>query len=943
MGFNKLSYIIIAILVFSSGCVTQKKKGDVSKLGKLYHNTTAHYNGYFNANELYEASILQLETQFQDNYNEILPIFPYQEAADPSIVSQDLDNAILKVSSVVTYHRPSEWTDDCYLLMSKCQYAKQDYESAEKTLEFMTDEFDPANRKKSGKSVKKKKKKTPPKKKKISKKKKKKNRKKAAKKRKKAARKKNSTPNDKNKEVDTTLSPQADKIEEEKKTKEDNEAYYDGMLWLAKTYSIREQFDNAYYILKNLESEGGYGKETAKYLPLGIADYYIQLKQYKSATTYLKQAIERADDKYDKARYSFIAGQLLQHEGNYSDASIMFEKCASLHPYYEMEFMARLNSIKNKWRQSGAGLDQLESDLLKMLTESKNEVYKDMIYFTLGDVALDKKDYKNAIKYFKQCLGAKGKNIHQKVESYYQIADISYQLENYQQAHIYYDSTKNVMPNTDPRLELVSKRADNLKPIAQNLKIIEDRDSLLHIATLSEKEQEEWAQKVFEKRKEQEKALNKSVSAVNEPKSSTRRVNINASASNSGGAGSSSFFAYSDKAIKRGEKEFAKIWGSRPLTDDWRRESAISSFDYGDYDDDAFSNVATEEEIQDILKLLPDNQAKKDVSFAAIENALFILGGLYSTNLDAYEKSISALDELLSRFPETNNKLDAYYLLFISHQQLGNISKANQFKQKIIEEFPGSEYAKFLSDPDYFKKQKSAEESLANFYEQLYVTFSSGDFERFDQDLTKGEEKFKSFGEFEARIRLLEAMTAGKSGSKEEYVAALKDFIIKHPNSPEEVRAKEMLRFMGEEVEDKNTSSGKNVNSQKNGPNFKVEKDAVHFMVAEFDGLNSGELNEVKEQIQTFNDKYFQLKRLKLANIYIDYKTKKPVILVRKFLNKKDAMNYYNVVTKNIDEFVTKEREVKYYVVTQNNYRQILLVRNLESYEDFFQEEYLDK
>jgi hypothetical protein len=114
-------------------------------------------------------------------------------------------------------------------------------------------------------------------------------------------------------------------------------------------------------------------------------------------------------------------------------------------------------------------------------------------------------------------------------------------------------------------------------------------------------------------------------------------------------------------------------------------------------------------------------------------------------------------------------------------------------------------------------------------------------------------------------------------------------------------------------------------------------------MVAEFDGLNSGELNEVKEQIQTFNDKYFQLKKLKLANIYIDYKTKKPVILVRKFLNKKDAMNYYNVVTKNVDEFVEPGRSVTYYMVTQNNYRQILLVRNLESYEDFFQEEYLDK
>ena len=48
-------YLILFVLTFSS-CVTRKKKADLSILGKIYENTTARYNGYFNANEILEIN-----------------------------------------------------------------------------------------------------------------------------------------------------------------------------------------------------------------------------------------------------------------------------------------------------------------------------------------------------------------------------------------------------------------------------------------------------------------------------------------------------------------------------------------------------------------------------------------------------------------------------------------------------------------------------------------------------------------------------------------------------------------------------------------------------------------------------------------------------------------------------------------------------------------------
>ena len=139
---NKFFFLTLIISLLVS-CVTQKKKGELSGFGKLYHNTTAKFNGYFNANELLEASIVQLNEQHQDNFRQILPVYEYVAVDNPDAVAADLDNAIEKVSVVVNLHRESVWTDDRYLLVGKAQYLKQDYESAEETLRYLVTEFSP--------------------------------------------------------------------------------------------------------------------------------------------------------------------------------------------------------------------------------------------------------------------------------------------------------------------------------------------------------------------------------------------------------------------------------------------------------------------------------------------------------------------------------------------------------------------------------------------------------------------------------------------------------------------------------------------------------------------------------------------------------------------------------------------------------------------------------
>ena len=129
------------VLIISS-CATKKRKGEVGGFKKFYHNVTAKYNGLFNANEIMEETMDGIEDNHQDNFSEILPVYTYVDV-DPNGIKDDMDKVIEKVTTVATIHDVSNYVDDCYVMLGRAQFLKQDYESAEETFEFFQGEFNP--------------------------------------------------------------------------------------------------------------------------------------------------------------------------------------------------------------------------------------------------------------------------------------------------------------------------------------------------------------------------------------------------------------------------------------------------------------------------------------------------------------------------------------------------------------------------------------------------------------------------------------------------------------------------------------------------------------------------------------------------------------------------------------------------------------------------------
>lgn len=981
---NRVSLLLLTIIGLTMACTTQKKQGELTGLKKLYHNTTSKYNGYFNANEIMERTYVDLDLQHQDNYGKLLDVYPYAAVNNPQAVAPQLDTAIKKVSVVVNLHRRSDWVDDCYLLVGQAQYLKKDYESAEATFRYLINEYNPYEPKKKSRSTANAKNAADKKaaaqeanklREETAKQKKKeqararKERLKRAKELKKERERYNAAVKKARKQgkplpkrptsinrSDTTarqLPPietkkelsekeQAKKAKEEAKKNEPEDyflkrppAYQTGLLWLAKTFIERDNPENAQRTITQILNDPKIIDEIRNELPALQAYLNIKLKNYDIAMQNLEQAIEVADKRSDKARYAFILAQLYQRGGRSDAAYTTFERVTKYTNDYEMEFSARLNMAQNAWASGKGTESDAIANLEKMLKDNKNTEYLDQIYFAMANITFKAGDRAKAIELFQQSLQQPSQNNTQRAETYLTLARLFYEDEVYVNAKNYFDSTLTVLPKTDERYAEAERLSKNLTEIAKNLEVITLQDSLLRIGNMSDSERKAFAANL-KKQKEAELAAQNSQAVI--PDKGKPAPAVAQSVSNTPALQKqSTFFAYNDKDLKQGKRDFQKKWGDRPLEDNWRRASKQSLGAVAENGVDSVSKEVaslSEDELNNILRGIPTTEDAKKIANIKIREAMFSLGVLYRERLQNYQKSIDILESLNSRYPGHGQELDSWYYLYLSYKDVSNAAKAKEYADKIIAKYPSTNYAKVIQDPNYVIEMQDAEQKLENYYNETYNLFTAGSYEEAYNRSTGSTEKFGAANTYQAKFALLAAICTGKLKGKEEYINALNEVIAKYQNTEEQKYAREALRLLG-------AGAAVLPGEQKiETAQFDVQSDQVHsIIIALSDGAS---LNDAKNFVSDYNRKYHDLEKLRISDVYlVNGEVRTPLIVIRRFKDKADAMRYYDGVQKNKKDFIDEKLRYEIYPISQGNYGKLFSsVKSIEAYKTFFQSNY---
>ena len=722
------------------------------------------------------------------------------------------------------------------------------------------------------------------------------------------------------------------------KNSEDDNARHEALIELMKTFIDAKEYRNAEAVSDFLKKED-VNRSNSKNMYITRAYLYQKREDYNQMVQNLSLAVPLLTNNEDRARLYYIIGQIYQKLGFDSQAYASYRSCLKSNPDFDLSFYAKLNIAQVTELSNSSDLKQVRKYFKKLLRDRKNEEFKDKIYYEIANFEFKQENVDEAISNYNKSLRISN-NARQKGYSYLRLGEIYYnQLKNYELAKSYYDSVVNVLPKDEPSYEEIATRQRILADFVAQLTTIRVQDSLLALAKLDtaaigqyvdqyiaqkKKEQEEEAQK----KKNRKSSANRRSTAF---ENSVNQINTNLSGS--------TWYFYNTSAISQGRSAFNRRWGNRPLEDNWRRSSkeqligdpsaantASEQVAAGENNNTGPAENKNEFDRKSMMAAVPITEEAQNQSLKLIEEAHFRLGNIYDFDLEEKENAIETFEKMLSRFPTTEYKPEVMYQLYLLYKAQDN-PRQDFYRNALITEFPKSDYAKIIINPNFRAESQAATAKLEKVYKQAYELQENGQFKPALAILRSSLREYPE-NEFSDNLKLLEIIIMGHTEDIYKYQYELNNFISTYSESELLPYAQTLVKSSEEyQINLFNSSRAK----------FIKYFDQEHFFVLVY-GVDKVLAEKLPGEVQRFYKSEFPRKKLSTANLILD--SKYSIIMVNEFPNKEEAQVFYDVFQKSavLDQF--KQGDFSVFTITKDNFKIFYETKELDSYMKFFGSNY---
>ncbi len=843
-------------------------------INRNYHSLTTHYNGYFNGNESLKEGVAQIRQNHKDDYTRILPVFQYGSQTTASGANSYMDVAIKKASVRISKSTMFIRGAEKNRWIDDCWMLIGKAHFYKMEYEQAIQNFDFV-----------------------------------------IARYKNQP------------------------------TRYEAMLWKIRANSQMKRFgDNEALmgLVQNSIESNEASPAVKRLFPLVQADHFLQQGNEEAAVEPLKQAINRTWSKRTKVRSMFILAQIYQKQGMLEEAARFYGKVIEKNPPYEMAFNAKINMARCYSAEKN-GSRTIKKYLDKMLKDEKNKEYLDQVYFAMAEVYMKEKNDTMAMKNLRLSVANSNDNPNQKALSSLLLADLHFKYENYQDAQAYYDSAVTYLQKDYPEYDALMVKHKILTKLVSHILVVQMQDSLLRLSAMTPAERTRVVNGIISEinRKEQEAKAEEASGRQNIGFLEMENRTLNQMQKST-----SEWYFDNPTTRSFGFTEFRSKWGERKLEDMWRISSKMGDATLLTPEElladslrqDSLKAVAANLKNPDFyLKNIPTTPEAIEAANLKVEKALYNMGYIYYHDLTDLDKSGETFDQQIKRYPKGEYVPPALYQLSLVYTDWGFADKSAQFRNRLVKEFPDHEYAKIISDPDYFLKKAQAVSAHKAYYSETWNLYQEGKNQvaksRCDSALANS-----GFVDGHPKFSLLKAVITGQTEGKPAYQQALEYTASKYAKTPEGVYAASLLKMLAGDQEIKDT--------------FKPDPDKVtdysiyafssgkpHLVLIIVD-TRHGKSDRVKNKISDFNRKSFSLKNLNTTSTILASPLE--MITITGFTDAKDAKIYYDALQSG-NIITGKDAEGQFYIfpISTDNYPIFFKDKDLEKYQAFFKDHYL--
>ena len=748
---------------------------------RFIQNTFTHYNYLFNAKNKLNEIVEQAKSEYQDDFTKLLSFYNYSLEATQQNKSQ-LDSVIYKsTTGIVLHDLRNDWIDNLYLLTGAAYYLRKQFDSAYLTFQFINYAF--ADKEKDGyyKNI--------------------------------------GSRLDGNNALSISTK---EKNSLPKKIFSEQPSRNDSFIWLIRTLIAQEEYAEAASLIVTLKNDPVFPKRLKNDLEEVQALWFYNNNVFDSAAFHLSKSLDNATTKNEKARWEFLIAQLYELNKDTKMAKSFYEKVIGHTVDPVMEIYARLNSIRINKEGGDNYIDKNIADLLKMEKRDKYSDYRDIIYFTVAEMEMERGNSGNAFVYFSKSTEYNTSNTALNNKAFLQMADISFAQKKYKQTHNFYDSLNFSDPELLKERDNIYSRMNSLAKISKQIEIIQRQDSLQRIALLPEQERKEYVRKMVRQiRKEQ--GLKEEPSTTLIPIGNTPAVQTDLFSTSS----KSEWYFYNTSLRSKGVGEFKAKWGNRANADNWRRSAGINFTQQNRTltGNDVITKVEPDKSVEisfdALFDLLPLTEEKIKISNDSVSNAMYILGKALAEEIEDCNASIKTFEDILTRFPK-HEKLDSiYFSLFYCYTKTGETTKAAVIKKKMLDGFPENSLTTIVvTGKDPHNKFGNAEATKA--YEHIYDLFLEGSFA---EAVAKKAEADKQYGSnyWTPRLLYIESVYYIKQKKDDKALTSLGDIVQMNPGTPIAEKASRLMDVLSRRKEIEEEISKLNIERPKEEISIKTD------------------------------------------------------------------------------------------------------------------------
>lgn len=891
---------LLLLLPLFHNCSTEKN----TFATRAYHSITSQYNIFFNANESFKSGVAKVEENIEDDFTRLLPVYKESDPAVANLVKSDMEEAILKASKLIEIHS----------ITAKPQRRKG---RSKRNREFAAkEEYNPW--------------------------------------------------------VDDSylLMGKAWFYQHNYLTAVDNlsfilrkyplgDAIHEAQIWLIRSYTELERFAEAAEAIQSVQAEREFPRKLEGELAVATANNYMKQENYSEAIKFLDIALNKIRSKKEKARLQYIVAQLYETLNQPMKAAEAYNKVSRYNPEYHMALNSR---IKAASVFSGDGDTEKEKkNLRRMLRDRKNAEFRDQIYYALGNLSVNEGNREDAVTMYRNSVASSYSNPFQRALSAITLADIYFEDQNYRGAQAYYDSAMIIIGNDYPGYEELSHKYRSLTGLVENILTVEREDSLQKIARMPESERDAFiARLMAEEEARRQEIENRAMLEQGDPffsRSGNQRMGLGTPGGSGGG-----WYFYNPQTVAYGKAAFEQQWGQRPLEDNWRRSNkstvAVADQDEGE---EAADSAIVEERVRDPLQKefytqdLPLTDSLMRVSHIRIRDALYNAGRIYKTEFSNYKRSAETFEQLLSRYPDNVYELQTWFDLYDLYELMNNSEQAERYKNLIVSNYPESNYAQFLVNPNYFIELESQKDSLNQLYEETFRNYRLGNYLNVIP-LARAVKEMQPDTAMLSKVEFMEAVAQGTQSDFRQFESLLKNYTVKWPDAEPAPLANEILSliadstladyqalidrgYIREEIENEELLPPDSTINDEFGGKFSYEEDLLHYFVIVYPVDARIDLNRLKFDIANYNIDHYTKTDFDIESQPLNSESN--LVTVRALGNKDEGLIYHRSIIRKEPVFQSLS-DVDYYnfTISSANYRQVVSEQSVDDYLRFFVQHY---